>query len=123
LIDSWAWIEYFRGTEAGARAREWIEGSEKAVISTINVAEVYRWILLSYDEAVAEEKRRVMKKRCFTVPVTEAIAVEAAKIRMEKGFGLGDAIILATARQEDARILTGDSDFREAADVVFIGLG
>jgi predicted nucleic acid-binding protein len=120
LIDSWAWIEYFRGSKAGDRAREWIESSEKAVISTINVAEVYRWILLSYDEDIAEEKRRVMKRRCFVIPVTETIAVDAAKIRKEKGFGLGDAIILATAKEEKARILTGDEDFGEVDDVIII---
>jgi predicted nucleic acid-binding protein len=121
LIDSWAWVEYFKGGKAGGKARKWIEGSEKAVISTINIAEVYRWILQSYDEAIAEEKRRIMKKRCFTIPLTEEIAVEAAKIRKKKGFGLGDAIIYSTAKYERSKVLTGDKHFRTVDNVIFIG--
>lgn len=113
-------MEYFKGSRAGRKAREWIDGGEKAVISTINIAEVYRWVLQFYSEAMAEEKREVMKKRCFVVPVTESIAVEAAKARKEMGFGLGDAIIYSTATSEDAKILTGDEDFRELGNVIFI---
>ncbi|HHF55597.1 MAG TPA: type II toxin-antitoxin system VapC family toxin, partial [Thermoplasmatales archaeon] len=45
LIDSWAWIEYFRGSEYGGKVKKYIEGKEKAIISAINIAEVYRWIL------------------------------------------------------------------------------
>jgi predicted nucleic acid-binding protein len=113
-------VEYFKGTNAGEKAKEWIEGSEKAIISTINIAEVYRWILQSYDETIAEEKRKIMKKRCFIIPVTETIAVEAAKARKEKRFGLGDAIIYSTAKTEDSKILTGDKDFKAIDKVIFI---
>lgn len=120
MIDSWAWVEYFKGSRTGERAREWIEGDEKAIISTINIAEVYRWILQFYNEAVAEEKREVMKKRCFIIPVTESIAVEAAKVRKEKGFGLGDAIVHSTAKSESSEILTGDEDFKDMDNVIFI---
>ncbi len=121
LIDSWAWVEYFKGSEAGEKAKEWIEGGERAIISTINIAEVYRWILQSYDEATAEAKRRIMKKRCFVIPVSEGIAVEAAKIRKERKLGLGDAIIYSTAKSENSKILTGDEDFKDLDNVIFVG--
>ena len=65
MIDSWAWVEYFKGTKAGAGARGIIEDDEASIVSTINLAEVYRWILRFYGEAEAEEKVGVMKKRCF----------------------------------------------------------
>ncbi|HEC87986.1 MAG TPA: type II toxin-antitoxin system VapC family toxin, partial [Thermoplasmata archaeon] len=65
LIDSWAWIEYFRGSKSGEKVRKYIEGREKAIISAINIAEVYRWILSFYDEKIAEKKIEVMKERCF----------------------------------------------------------
>lgn len=112
-------MEYFKGTDAGEKARKWIDGDEKAIISTINIAEVYRWILQSYDEAIAEEKRRIMKRRCSIIPVSESIAVEAAKIRKKKGLGLGDAIIYSTAKSENSRILTGDRDFK-AIDIAIL---
>jgi predicted nucleic acid-binding protein len=122
LIDSWAWVEYFRGSEAGERAREFIEGEEEAVVSTINLAEVYRWILRFYPDEVAEEKVRAMKQRCMVLEVTEGIAIESAKLKHRLRLRLGDAIILATARATKARIVTGDPDFGDIEDVVFIGV-
>ncbi len=120
LIDSWAWIEYFKGSRSGEKVRKYVEGGEKAVISTINIAEVYRWILRFYDEKVAKEKVEVMKERCFVIPVDEEIAIMGAKIKHEEKMGLGDAIIYATAKKENAILLTGDTDFKDKKDVIFV---
>ncbi len=120
LIDSWAWIEYFKGSKAGEKVREYVEGKEKAIISAINIAEVYRWILCFYDEKIAKEKIEAMKERCFIIPVDEEIAIMSAKIKHEEKMGLGDAIIYATAKKENAILLTGDKDFEGKEDVIFI---
>ncbi len=120
LIDSWAWIEYFKGSKSGEKAKKYIENDEIAIISAINIAEVYRWILKFYSEKVAEEKIEVMKERCFIIPVDEDIAITAAKIKHREKMGLGDAIIYATAKKENAIIITGDPDFKEKDDVIFI---
>ncbi|MDI6820301.1 MAG: type II toxin-antitoxin system VapC family toxin [Candidatus Hodarchaeaceae archaeon] len=122
LVDSWAWVEYFRGSEAGRRAREVIEGSEEvAIVSAINVAEVFHWVLRFYDERTAEEKREAMKQRAFVCDVGEEVAVDAAKLRLRKGLGLGGAIVYATAKREKAEILTGDPDFNGLDGVIFMG--
>ena len=121
LIDSWAWIEYFKGTKAGKKVKGVIEDfEERVVISTINISEVYRWILRFYSEDIAEEKRKVMKQRSFVYDVSEGIAVEAAKIKHKNKWGLGDSIIYATAKNEGAKILTGDPDFKVVEGVIFI---
>ena len=121
LIDSWAWIEYFRGSEAGEKAREYIESENEIIISTINMAEIYRWILRFYDEKIAEKKRNFIKKRVIIIDVTEEIAIEAAKIKHKLKWGLGDSIIYATAKQEKAKVLTGDPHFKGLKDVIYIG--
>jgi predicted nucleic acid-binding protein len=90
------------------------------VISTINIAEVCRWFLGSYTKADAEEAEGVMKEVSLVLPVNEDIVVEAAKIKHRKGWGLGDSIIYATAKQEQAKIVTEDPDFKGIKDVVFI---
>jgi predicted nucleic acid-binding protein len=101
LTDSWAWIEYFRGSKAGEQIKGVIEDSEeKMIISTINIAEVYRSILRFYSEDFAEEKIEAMKQRAFVCDVIEEIAVEAAKIKHKKKWGLGDSLIYATAKKE-----------------------
>ncbi len=121
LIDSWAWIEYFKGSKAGAKARKVIDNDEEAIISAINLAEVYRWTLQFYDEKTADEKIGTMRKRCFVIPVNDEIAIESAKLKHELRFGLGDAIILSTARGENAEVLTGDPDFKDLENVIYIG--
>jgi predicted nucleic acid-binding protein len=121
LIDSWAWIEYFKGTPAGKRAKPLIEGTEEIMVSTINLAEVYRWILHHYNESLAEEKLKAIKARTIIQDVTEEIAVEAAKLREAKKWGLGDALIYATVKVRNAKILTGDPDFKGTERAIFIG--
>jgi predicted nucleic acid-binding protein len=81
LIDSWAWIEFFQGSEAGKVVKGYIDDDQDIIISTINLAEVYRWILRYYNEKTAEEKRLAMKGRCSLIDVDEEIAVNAAKIK------------------------------------------
>jgi len=73
---------------------------------------VYGWILRVYSEDIAEEKIEVMKQMAFVCGVSEEIAVEAAKLKHKKKWGLGDSIIYATAKKVDARVLTGDPDFK-----------
>lgn len=121
MIDSWSWVEYFRGSKPGQRAKEYIEGEEDAVISAVNLAEVYRWVLRFYDEAQAEEARRTMTTKCTLIPVDESIAVEAARLRHSTQLGLGDSIILATARSVGAKIVTGDPELKAYRDVNYLG--
>jgi len=121
LLDSWAWIEYYRGGVYGRRVREIIEGREEAYVSTVNIAEVYRWLLSHYGGKEAEEERAAMKERCIVIPVDEEVAVEAAKIRHKEGLSLGDSIILATARKVKAKVVTGDKAFKELKDALYLG--
>jgi len=44
VIDSYAWIEYFRGSEGGALARFYIE-EENSATPTIVIAEISRKLL------------------------------------------------------------------------------
>ena len=98
-----------------------IEGKEDAIVSTINLTEIYHWVLLHYDEKTAEEKVITIRKRCFIMPVEEEIAIEAAKIKHKTKVALADSIILATAKKAKAKILTGDPDFRSLKNVLYIG--
>lgn len=120
LIDSWAWIEFFQGSNAGAAVMGYLDDDQDLIISAVNLAEVYRWILHFYDERIAEEKKAAMKERCLLIDVDEEIAVEAARIKHKLKWGLGNSIVYATARREAASVLTGDGDFQGQNDVIFL---
>lgn len=121
MIDSWSWIEYWRGGPQAEKASEYIEGSHPAIVSTINLAEVYFWVLRHYDEKTAEEKKETLAKRCFLIPPDEGIAVSAAKAKRTLKLSLADSIILATAQARDAKVVTGDKDFKALPDTLYIG--
>lgn len=123
LIDSWTWVEYWRGGRYSKAAAEHIEGDDEAIISTINLAEVYGWVLRFYDEKKAEEKRTTLEKRCYITPVDTEIAIEAAKIKRRLRLALADSLILATARRSKAKVVTGDYDFKPLKETIFIGEG
>ncbi|HEX4919818.1 MAG TPA: type II toxin-antitoxin system VapC family toxin [Candidatus Bathyarchaeia archaeon] len=121
LIDSWTWIEYWRGGPHSAQAAKYVEGSEMALASTVNITETFFWVLRHYGEEKAGEKRETLRKRCFLVSVDEAIAVEAARLKHSLKTSLADSVILATARSRDAKVVTGDPDFKKIPDAIYIG--
>lgn len=126
LVDSWAWIEYFRGTPIGAKqVAEILENSdEKVIVSTINIAEVYNAFLKGYpypkNERFAENATKAIKERSYIYDVDEEIAVESARLKHKMKWGLGDYIVYATGQREGAKVLTGDPHFKGLKDVIFI---
>src|SRR3970040_228966 len=111
ILDSFAWVEYFRGTEAGQAAAEELEA---AVVGTplVVVAELR-------DKYVRERVPNWPRDLAFIqemttlLPEDERIAVRAGetKNRMRaqgrRDFGLIDGIIYETARAGDSRLRTG----------------
>ena len=112
LIDSWAWIEYFKGTIYGKKSGKYIEGEEEIIISAINVAEIYKF-LLKNNPRESENLIAFVLKASFVIPITAELALKSAKNRHEKNLGMADAIVLATAQLHNARIITGDDDFKD----------
>jgi PIN domain nuclease of toxin-antitoxin system len=121
LIDSWAWVEFFAGSRIGEEVRDYVmDESLEIIISSINLAEIYRIALDRFDESTAETRRKAMLSRCFLIPVDEEIAIQGARFRHERNWGMGDALIYATAVREGAKVLTGDPHFKGLKDTIFL---
>ena len=120
LIDSGVWIEYWKGGSSAKAAARYIEGDENAIVSTINLAEVFFWVSGYYDETAAQRKLLTIEKRCNAIPVEKEIAIEAAKIKKNEKLALADSLILATARRVRAKLVTGDSDLKGKDQVIFL---
>jgi len=126
IVDSYAWLEYFMGTIAGEKAKKIIDSSEEEKLTpTICMAEIYAKVLRVDGVERAELQRAFIKLRSAVVPLTEEIAVEAAKIDVEMkktvpGWGLADSIVLGTAKKKKAKVLTSDEHFLDMPETVFI---
>ena len=80
VIDSYAWIAYFMGTEAGEKAKPIIEGTEEKITPTICLAEIYAKTLKVENQELAETQRLFIKEKSALAPLDELTAVESAKI-------------------------------------------
>ena len=123
VIDSYAWIEYFRGSSAGKNAREFIEGG-KAATATIVIAglsDKYTREGLPY----FNEDLLFITSSTIIVSLSKDIAVKAGEINATmkekvKGWGMADSIILATAHVSNAKVVTGDKHFRGLKQAILI---
>jgi predicted nucleic acid-binding protein len=125
LIDSYAWIEYFMGSEAGEKVKPIIEGLEEKLTPTICLAEIYAKTLKAENRELAENQRTFIKERSALTPIDEATAIKSAEIDITmkkkiKGWGLADSIVYATGLIKGAEIVTGDTHFKNLKNVIFI---
>jgi len=123
VIDSYAWVEYLRGTESGKIAQKYIE-SDSATTSALSLAELkekyLREKLLSFDEDQA-----FITSRTSITQVDRQISILAGEINhkrksIKKDWGMADSIILATARTASAKVVTGDRHFEGLSDAVLV---
>ena len=125
VIDSYAWIEYFTGSELGEKVKSLIESSEEKLTPTICLAEVYAKTLKVENQELAEKQKAFIKEKSALVFLDEPIAVESARqnVRLKKeidGWGLADSIVYATATIKKAEVVTGDDHFKKLKNVLFI---
>lgn len=124
LLDSWAWMEYFFGSEKGARVRSIVDDPAEAIVATkVNVFEVYHKVLKERGKEAAERFTHFLLNRCLMDDLDVDTIKLACEEKMKFGLGMADAVILATAVKHGARLFTGDLDFRRTtsvADTVFL---
>jgi predicted nucleic acid-binding protein len=103
---------------AAAFAR-YIEGREAQIVSAIQIYEVFKVLRRDGSEEHAVDGVASMH-RARVVPVDVSLALEAADIALTHRLAMADALIYATARHHDARLITGDADFEGMPEVVLI---
>lgn len=110
VVDSSAWLEYFAdGSNAGFFAPA-IEATEKLIVPSIVLLEVFKRLLQQRSEGEALQAAATLQQG-KVVDLDGALALLAAKIGVTVKLPLADSVILATARRFDATIWTQDEDF------------
>ena len=123
MVDSFAWMEYFMGTEKGKKVKEIIESDEILYTSPVILAEIYS--KSQRTDGRGKERVEFILKRCVVVELDEEIGIEAGKIHAEmkpkvKDFGMIDALILASANKKGLKVLTGDKHFEHFENVIML---
>lgn len=131
VSDSYAWIEYFLGSDSGRIVKDYVDAGE-LVTPSIVLAEVARKYLREgmKEEDVARrlsfiEVSSVVKEIDSELSVAAARAYlelyEKARAEGLKKPSLTDGIVLATGRTLKAKIITGDEHFKGLDEAVYIG--
>ncbi len=111
LVDSSGWIEFFTdGPNAGLFADP-LSDATRLVVPTVSIYEVFRVVLRRRGEDDALRAAALMS-RGREIPLSSALALEAARLAHERGLAMADGIILATARLTGATLWTQDVDFQ-----------
>jgi predicted nucleic acid-binding protein len=112
-LDSWAVIAWLRGEEPAAqRVAEAIEA--RAIMSWVNVGEVYYVTVRRHGPDHAQRVMNNLRLRLSLDEVTHARVIEAASIKARSAMSYADAFLCATAVAHDATILTGDDEILRA---------
>lgn len=122
IFDTYAWIEYFLGTEKGKKVDDYLKDNE--IITPILVI-----IELNYKADKEgwnfESILDFIKSKSTISFINWDIAKISGKNYLEqrkrhKDFSLIDAIILSTAKVHNSKILTGDKHFIGLDETTFL---
>lgn len=116
VLDTWAWIEYWKGN---SEVRDIIEGPEHKITSMITIAELERFYGDDRHRMDLMVEKIQLRSRLVTIDLDIARAGGAVRRSMKEG-GIADAIIYATALKNHAKVLTGDAHFKKFPEVIFV---
>ena len=124
IVDAWAWIEYFRGTEYGAKLNDILEDPTTDIYTcAITVAEIIS--KTARDNQDVEAAYNMLLSNSQIIKLDEKISKQAGLIHFKmrqtsKDFGIADAFILAAANKLEAKIVTGDPHFKGLKNAIMI---
>ncbi len=122
VFDTFAWIEFFEGTKKGEKVSEYLENNE--IITPLIVL-----LELSYK---ADKEKWDCKKILNFIKINSKIAGVNEEFVLNfgelynktkqkiKGIGFADIIILKTAIQNNAKVLTGDPHFSKIDEAIIL---
>lgn len=120
LLDTFAWLEYFDGTEPGRRVGQALDAGPVYTCPTV-LAELTSILTRRKGHEAAGRYVRYALEAGACVDETAEVGVEAGRIHAEMkegvpGFGMADAFVLAAARSRGVKVLTGDPHFEDVED-------
>jgi predicted nucleic acid-binding protein len=119
LVDTCGWIEWLTDGPLADDFGPCLQPAEGLLVPTCLQFELYKWVKRERGEPLALEVM-ALTEEAEVVPLTTAIALTAADWALEYRLSFADALIYATARQYDARLVTADDHFQGLPGVEYL---
>jgi predicted nucleic acid-binding protein len=110
IVDSSGWLEYFAdGTNADHFAPV-LQKTSQLLVPAITIFEVFKVVCRERGENQALQAAALMRQGTV-IDLTAAIAMQSAKLSLERKMPMADSIILTTGLIHNAAIWTQDEHF------------
>lgn len=119
VVDSSGWLEYFADGPNADFFAPAIQDTDQLVVPTISVYEVFKRVLQQRGEGEALQGIAVLAQG-QVAELDTTLALNAAKLSVDRKLPMADSIMLATAQAHDATLWTQDADFENVAGVEYI---
>ncbi len=119
IIDSSGWIEYFTDGPLSAEYAKYLKDFTKIVTPTIILYEVYKKVRKERTEEDALLAVSLIS-RTSIIPLRESTSLLAADLSLKHSLPMADAIVYATALEENCEVITSDIHFKGLDNVTFI---
>ena len=131
VIDTYAWIEHFMGSEKGRKVDQILEEADEVYTPDIVLAEIARKyareniepeIVYQRLERITEVSNVICVDAKIAVMVAESyteLEIKARNCKLNHP-SLFDAIVLAISRSLKSSTLTGDQHFRNLPETVWV---
>jgi len=116
VLDAWAALAFLqREGKAWVVVRRLlrraVRGNVRLLMSVVNLGEVYyRLVQIAGQQRADERLQRFRRLPIELLPVREALALSAARIKAVHPISYADAFAIATAKTAGARLATGDPE-------------
>jgi predicted nucleic acid-binding protein len=124
VIDAYAWAEYFAGSSLGEKVKAIVE-DENNIIQTnvITIAELASHF--SRNKKEFDEAKKILLSLSTIYQISIEFSSEAGLLHTElrkerKHIRLADVFALLTARKLQAKVVTGDQDFKGLKGVLML---
>ena len=119
LVDSCGWLEYFSGGPLADKYYHYLKDPRKVIVPTIVIYEVYKKIKREASEEQALLAVAQMQSSAI-IPFKDGVVLLAADLSLNHNLPMADAIVYATAKMENAHLVTSDEHFKGLDLVDFI---
>jgi predicted nucleic acid-binding protein len=131
VMDSYAWIELFLGSEKGKKVIEIVSSADEVITPDLVLAEIGRkYIREGANEKEVKNRLKFIEENSIVVCLDADISIEGGKAYLEllekskkeskNKPALTDSILLALARKYSAKIVSGDKIFEGMKEVILI---
>lgn len=131
VMDSYAWIELFLGSEKGKKVVEIVSSADEVITPDLVLAEIGRkYIREGANEKEVKNRLKFIEENSVVACLDADISIEGGKAYLEllekskkerkNKPALTDSILLALARKYSAKIVSGDKIFEGMKEVILI---